>query len=332
MINPQYDILCASYFRHELFSKLLSYFDNIAPLQNLKNIYIIVHSEDHETMELVRSFQRKLPIKIVEVATKLMPGVSRNLLISHSEAEYVLFLDDDIIPNKDYFSYSQEIIQEHCPDVFGGPDQPRSEEGRAQELVSSVLSSPFVTGATYRRHNRNTSMNLKATELDLTLCNLWVKRAALGPLQYYFDEKIMRAEECDLLNRLAVSGQSLYYFPDLYVFHYRRVKVWELFKLHLRAGCARTKIILKSRRNYHFFFLIPILCGLITPVTLVYSPISFSLLVVLHFLLSIFTLLKLKEVRNLSECVYSCLVIVVIHLGFSLGMISGIILPNARKN
>lgn len=331
MNKVSFDILCASFYRDSLFGNMLTSLCEVSSIEKLENIFVIVHSSDKDTIELIKSYESKLPIRIIRVDTKLKPGESRNLLISHSRAEYLLFLDDDIIPNRDYFDYSQTIIQKYNPDVFGGPDQARGEKGREQELVSSVLSSPFVTGATYKRHNRNTAINLKATELDLTLCNLWVKRSALDSFEDLFDEKIMRAEECDLLNRLALKGLTFCYFPDLFVFHFRRIKIYELFRLHLRAGHARTKIILKSRSNYHSFFIVPILCGVLIPITLIFSPKSLVALVFLHFLLSNLALLKLKEVKNISEYVYSYLVIVVIHLGFSFGMISGIIIPNARK-
>jgi GT2 family glycosyltransferase len=329
-INSTFDILCASFYRPSVFKKLLDFLVK-EKVDELVSVIVLVHSEDKETNELIDQYNDLLCLDIIRSEQVLSPGKTRNKLISHSRSDYILFFDDDIVPCCDYFKKAMEILKDESLDVLGGPDQAYSEEGRKQVLVSSVLSSPFVSGATYQRHSVETEKKLNASELQLTLCNLWLKRSLVLKLDYYFDDQIGRAEECDLLNRLSERGALLSYHPELFVYHYRRVELLDLLKIHYIAGKARVSIILKNKSNFHSFFLIPLITGFSLPFLIIFEPVTLLSLVIIHLALSFLSIIRLGKARGISEMIYSYLVIAVIHLGFSIGMTSGTIFYNARK-
>lgn len=320
-MKEEFDVLIASYDRALVLRKCLESVRDIMP-ESLKNIIVLTQREDVETIELLDSLSKELPLIKIVVDNKISPGASRNKLINNSSAEFLQFLDDDAFLPKDYYKRINKLFCNESFDVLGGPDQSPNDGRLNQIILGKVLESSFVMGPTFARHSTKSYFNKDADEVILTLCNLWVKRSLFTDDEHYFDEEILRCEENLFLERL--NDYIKIYDPELFVFHKRRDSLSELAKIQFKSGYYRGVTFSIDAKTYKPFFLIPIITGVLL-VIFPYIP-SFlqSILIVFHLVLtSIVSLNIMVETKQVESFFISWFMITIIHFFFSLGILFG---------
>ncbi len=322
MSDWNFDILMASFFRSKILAEALGKIAEKRP-KELKNLCLLLHSEDQESLKVVKDFQDKIPLNVTEVNKVPTPGGSRNLLIGKSDSKWLCFLDDDVVISENYFETVTQIILNESVDVFGGPDQALADDPK-QNLLGKILASKFVMGPTHIRHDRKTHIQRDTDEISLTLCNLWIKKEILEDENLKFSEVWNRCEENLLLDQIESRGKKMSYFPQLFVYHLRRVAVDQIFAIQLKSGFYRGLHLNHLDAKFKKSFLIPILTGIGLVVLPLISIKLFIALSLIHFLLNFSTNIKfIKEDSELKLLGYGILVVVAIHTGFSLGVFAG---------
>jgi glycosyltransferase involved in cell wall biosynthesis len=318
-----FDVVIASFNRSDLLDKCLNRILNQLPSE-LGQILVLTQSEDAETTSLLRAYSSKTnKIKNIVVTDIPPPGESRNILIKNTKSEFIYFVDDDAFVPDHYFDTALSIIKETNVDVFGGPDQYHNDSGIRQKVLGEIMQEKLVMGPTFKRHSRS-SDNLSSSEVELTLCNLWIKSEIFKTHNFSFDSKLMRCEENVLLEQIQSSKFNLSYFNDLYVYHFRREGLRNIVKIQLKSGYYRGICFYKEKRTFKAFFLLPILTGFI----LIISPlIPFKVmlpLVITHNLIAGHISIKLAyKLKSIFSFFYSMILITLIHIGFSVGICSG---------
>jgi GT2 family glycosyltransferase len=318
-----FDVLIASYDRPEVLKTCLESIES-NKRNELKNILVLTQGEDIETIKLVRSFSNKLPVKLITSETKLPPGASRNLLVKNSNAEYLQFLDDDAYLSNDYYTYFFDFINNQNFDVLGGTDQSPHNGNLKQKVLGKVLGSRFVMGPTSKRHSSKNKVELHAGEVDLTLCNLWIKKEVFTQGNNFFNESIMRCEENIFLEKLKQSDYRMLYVPELYVHHKRRDHLIDQGKIQFKSGYYRGLAFHIDKNTFKPFFLFPMLTGFLLTF-FPYLPEQLQIgLILLHSFFAVITSLNIMvELKSLESFFLSWAIIIIVHVFFSIGIFFG---------
>lgn len=327
MSQLKFDILVVSTGRVEVLKSCINSILS-SNLQTLHEIIVLTLESDQDTIDFLRPFKN---IKIVKEKFLPLPGRSRNILASHSSSEYVLFLDDDVVVPSCYFEISIDYISKKNPDVYGCPDQSHSSSWK-QACIGALLESKFMMGPTNKRHSKNSELDTMASEIDLTLCNLWFKRSLFNEENYRFPEKVRRCEENYLLEQLSHANKKLVYNPKTFVYHLRRDNLVDMFKIQMKSGFYRAVCFFEYPKTFKLFFLIPSICGLLILFLPLISIELCLLLLCTHLLMT--SSIAVKQYRNYqitSILWYTPVLALLIHIGFSLGMFIGIVYQGSRK-
>jgi glycosyltransferase involved in cell wall biosynthesis len=326
-----FDILIASYFRASILEKCLVALVNSSH-PSLGNIIVLTHSQDAKTLQLLETYTKKIPLVIRKVDKCLSPGASRNLLIERSTADFVHFLDDDAFVPQRYYEQVWDYLKKNVDiDVLGGVDIPAPDTGWRQSMLGEILASDFVMGVTAKRHKKSdSSENMNASELELTLCNLWIRAKILKDDQYTFSEKILRCEENLLLQQIKKDGYKIVAQPKLFVFHQRREDLVDIAKIQFRSGFYRGVTLFSF---YEKTFTIPLITGIYI-FSLLFgndSPLTILLIGLHLFLFGKSIGFNLWKKYKPIQLLYGYLVVVAIHVFFSMGLVVGVIKEGSRR-
>ena len=311
-----YDILIASFYRNKLLKKCL---ESVLEKESTKlnKIFVLVHKSDLSSQELLAKYDR---VKQIVVADIPKPGASRNILIKHSVSPYLFFIDDDAYVSQNYFDVVERLIEKQRYDVIGGPDQAPTESNLSQHVLARLMQSRLLMGPTYKRHSCDQEQ--RGSEVNLTLCNLWMKRELFFEKGFSFDESLSRCEENVLLEQIEAGENSLLYTPELIVHHHRREAIFDILKIQFFSGYYRGVCFYKEKTTFKLFFLIPIITGLLIFLTPIF-PFIIALYLV-YFLMTLGLSFKLLyEFKKIKAFVYTMIIVPIIHTGFSIGIFLG---------
>lgn len=187
------------------------------------------------------------------------PSSQRNLLAKNAEGDYILFLDDDSMPVKDLLEiYHNTLLAYPETEILGGPSLLRTNESVIYQLSDVFFSNAFGIGPIRSRYNSLGSIR-KASEKDLILCNLLMKRDFFLRTKG-FNQNQYPGEENEFLKSLHAST-NIIYDPRAIVTRKPR----ETFVLFLEQmfsyGKGRAKH-LKLNYFFEYLFLIPLFFSL----------------------------------------------------------------------
>ena len=162
-------------------------------------------------------------------------GSARNELVRHSDADTIVFLDDDIEVPPQYFAMLQRLCSRH-PEVaiFGGPNLGIRSATPIEVAQSIALSSRLVAGPfSYRYRLERQRWDSAAS---VTLCNLAVRRSRFVEFSDLVDDA---GEETLLLKAVMADGGRVLADPVLHVHHHRRPSLRSFFEQASKYGRGR---------------------------------------------------------------------------------------------
>jgi succinoglycan biosynthesis protein ExoA len=160
------------------------------------------------------------------------PSLQRNLGVQQCKTELVYFLDDDsfVCPGtvKDLSSHFEDTRTA----VAGGPNLVPPDAISFEKTVNAVLASWMGSFKVRNRYAAIGSVK-EATEKDLILCNMMVRRKTFLS-EGGFRVDLFPNEENEFLNRLLHKGNRLVYDPRGAVYRSRRKSLgafcWQAFR------------------------------------------------------------------------------------------------------
>ena len=217
--------------------------------QTFKDFEIVVVEDGSSERcdDICQKYSDRLPVTYYFKANS-GPGPSRNYGAEHSQGEYLLILDSDVIvPEKYLETIKDELDREPC-DAFGGPDRAHPSFTPIQKAINYAMTSFFTTGG-IRGGKR------KMDKFYPRSFNLGIKKSvyeALGgfaPMRY--------GEDIDLSTRIFKNGYSCRLFPEAFVYHKRRVKFSSFFRQVKHSGEARVELRNKYPETFKLVHLSP---------------------------------------------------------------------------
>ena len=168
------------------------------------------------------------------------PAGARNAALrERARGDVVYFLDDDVTIAPDLFARALRVFTEWpAIGVVGGPNLTPSRERPVRALRRARARVAVRIGGRPPPLPRTGALG-RADDRALILCNLAIRRSALGERRRSVPEDVVCNEENILLAGLASRGIEMLHDPDLVVYHARRGSVGSFWRQVFRYGRGR---------------------------------------------------------------------------------------------
>lgn len=168
------------------------------------------------------------------------PGLSRNYGARRAKNDWLVFVDSDVIVEKDYIKNIKKNIDENSCDAFGGADKAHRGFNLMQKAISYSMTSVFTTGGI-----RGSKKSI--TKFQPRSFNMGVRKLAFEKAGGFSEMRV--GEDPDLSMTLWEKGFTTAFFDDIGVYHKRRVDFGKFSKQVYQFGCARP-ILNRRHPNY----------------------------------------------------------------------------------
>jgi glycosyltransferase involved in cell wall biosynthesis len=168
------------------------------------------------TSEVVAQFAAKQSNIREVIETEVGLSAARNRGYKEAQTEYVAYTDDDAKLSPNWVEVAYQTIQEHKPDIFGGPVFPYYEKEKPAWYEDKY--------GYYSVYNFNGWMK-SGDEIFLSGANIIFKRTVLGEYQGFDTKYGMKGgaigyhEETEIQKRAKKENKALYYNDKLVVYH-----------------------------------------------------------------------------------------------------------------
>ena len=226
-MSPTISIVVAIFNRKDELFELL----NSLTFQTDKAFEIII-VDDGSFIDLkptIGNFEGILDIKYFRKDNS-GPGLSRNYGSKRASNEWLVFVDSDVIVEKDYKKKKKKDILTIPCDAFGGADKAHKGFNLMQKAISYSMTSVFTTGGI--RGNKKAVSKFQPRSF-----NMGVKKEVFEKVGGFSEMRI--GEDPDLSMTLWENGFSTAFFDDIAVYHKRRVDFGKFSKQVYQFGCAR---------------------------------------------------------------------------------------------
>jgi glycosyltransferase involved in cell wall biosynthesis len=236
-LKPTISIVVAIYNRKdELFELLTSL------TQQTDKEFEIIIVDDGSLIDLkptIKNFEQGLDIKYFRKDNS-GPGLTRNYGAARAANEWLVFVDSDVIVEKDYIEHIKNDILTIPCDAFGGADKAHKGFNLMQKAISYSMTSVFTTGGI--RGSKKAVSKFQPRSF-----NMGVKKEVFRKVGGFSEMRI--GEDPDLSMTLWENGFTTAFFDDIAVYHKRRVDFGKFSKQVYQFGCARP-ILNQRHPNY----------------------------------------------------------------------------------
>jgi hypothetical protein len=189
------------------------------------------------SLESIRALpSRERPSEVI-LAVGRNPSLQRNRGVAACRHPLVHFLDDDSFVITGTPARLAAHFDEARVSVAGGPNLPFPNASPFEKSVSAVLAS-WLGSFTVRNRYAPLGAVREATEKELILCNLMVRREAFVR-EGGFRTDLFPNEENEFLNRLMHRGHGLIYDPEAAIYRHRRKDPGAFMLQSFRYGRGR---------------------------------------------------------------------------------------------
>jgi GT2 family glycosyltransferase len=214
MINAS--VIITTWCRKDMLKKIIQNLIYGSFITNKYEIIVCDSGSQDGTEQLVKSFISKYPksnIKIIQANNSI--AYKRNAGIRESIGEYLIFIDDDCLPENDFIAKHVNFLKScKIKSIVGGlvlyPE------------ISLFLSKSYICYKKTRHHLSNQLCGSSYTNPNkIVAMNLCVKKKDIIADNLYFNEKIASygLEDYDYAKRCLIKGYKLY-INNAAIYHY----------------------------------------------------------------------------------------------------------------
>ena len=192
----------------------------------------VVIVEDGSSLDsgtIVATFSDELEISYYK-KQNTGPGDSRNYGMKKARGNYFLILDSDVILPPDYLLKVAGELERNFTHCFGGRDSAHTSFSEVQKAINYAMTSFFTTGGI--RGNKRMVGKFQPRSFNMGLSKEAFERTGgFG--------RIHPGEDPDLALRLRKLGFETRLFPNVVVFHKRRIDWGKFYRQVYKFGLVR---------------------------------------------------------------------------------------------
>ena len=264
------------------------------------------------------------------------PAMKRNLGQDDAKGEFLVFLDDDSYPQKDFLNVLEKDFDNPENIAVGGPAVTPSDDNFWQKVSGAVFLSRFSGGFP----ERYVPMGKKRLVDDWPTVNLSVRKSIFTEVNG-FDSEFWPGEDtkfcADLLKK---TGKKILYNPELVVFHHRRVGLAKHLKqiggYGLHRGFFAKRFPETSRRFVYFIPSIFVLSIFVGGWLSFYSTMISLLYAFFWFVYGGALLKALLDIRKFEKNIYigmgALYYIFFTHIVYGLRFLQGLLFTNNLRS
>lgn len=158
------------------------------------------------------------------------PGLSRNYGANRAKNDWLVFVDSDVIVEKDYIENIKKNLEKTDCVAFGGADKAHKGFNLLQKAISYSMTSVFSTGGI--RGSKKA-----VTRFQPRSFNMGVNKEIFLKIGGFSEMRI--GEDPDLSMTIWENGYQTAFFDDIGVYHKRRTDLGKFSKQVYQFGCAR---------------------------------------------------------------------------------------------
>ena len=182
-----------------------------------------------DLLPTVETFKEMLNIQYFKKANS-GPGLSRNYGANRAKNDWLVFVDSDVIVEKDYIENIKKNLEKTDCAAFGGADKAHKGFNLLQKAISYSMTSVFTTGGI--RGSKKA-----VTKFQPRSFNMGVNKEIFLKIGGFSEMRI--GEDPDLSMTIWENGYQTAFFDDIGVYHKRRTDLGKFSKQVYQFGCAR---------------------------------------------------------------------------------------------
>lgn len=222
----KYSVIIPVYNRPDEIADLL---ESLAT-QTARNFEVII-VEDGSTKpcrEVMRRYDGKVDVKYFFKDNEGR-SIARNYGMERATGSYFIFFDSDCVIPADYFEKLNRFAAERPLDCFGGPDAADTSFTTTQKAINHAMTSFLTTGGI-----RGGKISLE--KFTPRTFNMGFSRKVYETTGGFRE---MFSEDIDMSTRIRLDGFSIGLYPDLPVYHKRRVDFRKFLRQVYVFGMSR---------------------------------------------------------------------------------------------
>ena len=156
-------------------------------------------------------------------------SIARNYGLEHARGDFFIFVDSDCILPPDYIATLRSCLAARPADCFGGPDAAHESFSDTQKAINYAMTSFLTTGGI--RGGKVSMEKFTPRTFNMGFSRkVWEKTGGF---------REMFSEDIDMSTRIRLVGFSITLYPEVRVFHKRRVDFRKFWKQVHVFGMSR---------------------------------------------------------------------------------------------
>lgn len=198
--------------------------------QSARNFEVVI-VEDGSTVPCRQAVDRYADALEVKYYFKPNEGrsIARNYGMERATGDYFIFFDSDCVIPADYFEKLNDMMARTPFDSFGGPDAADESFTTTQKAINHAMTSFLTTGGI-----RGGKVRLE--KFTPRTFNMGFSRRVYKGVGGFRE---MFSEDIDMSTRIRLAGFSIGLYPDLPVYHKRRVDFRKFLRQVYVFGMSR---------------------------------------------------------------------------------------------
>lgn len=266
--------------------------------------------------EVVCKYETKLLINYLAKANS-GPGDSRNYGMLHSNGNFFIILDSDVILPPDYLNNVDNFLKKNRLQCYGGPDLAHPSFTKLQKAIDYCMTSFLTTGGI--RGSRNQIQKYEPRSFNMGLSKkLFIETGGFT--------NIHPGEDPDLSIRIQKLGYQTVFLPDAGLYHKRRISWKKFYQQVYKFGLVRPILFKKHPSTIKISYFFPSVFSFFLVLSSLLLALGYYQFMVLYFIYFFFLVLgSWLRHHSIVISIYVVAAAILQFFGYGLGFLKSIL-------